>query len=123
MSNQKLRNNSVVQSQLRTDIPEFKVGSVVEVHYKIIEGTKERVQVFAGIVINRKSGYGIDGTFTVLKVATSSIKVERTFPLHSPMIEKIVVKNLQRARRANLRYLHDVKDPIKSVRAKSIKAK
>lgn len=123
MSSHLLRDNAVVQAQLRNDIPEFAVGSVVDVHYKIQEGNKERIQIFSGIVINRHGGNTIDATFTVLKVATASIKVERTFPLHSPMIAQIVVKNKQRARRANLRYLHDVKDPIKSVRTKEIKAK
>lgn len=122
MSNQLIAKSSVIQAQLRSDVPDFKVGSVIEVHYKIKEGNKERVQIFAGLVTNRTSGNSLDGTFTVLKVSTGQIKVERTFPVHSPSIEKIVVTKFQRARRSNLRNLTNVKDPIKSVRTKPVKA-
>jgi len=121
MSHQLLSNNSVVQAGLRTDIPEFSVGSVVEVHYKIVEGGKERIQIFKGLVTNLKNGKGINGTFTVLKVATAAIKVERTFPLHSPMISKVVVEVNQRARRANLRSLQSAKEPVKALRGKAKK--
>lgn len=121
MSNVLLQRSNVVTSHLRSDLPDFKVGSIIDVYYRIKEGNKERTQVFSGIVTNRHAGTGMDATFTVLKVAVGSVKVERTFPLHSPFIEKINVKAYQRARKANLRQLRDVKDPIKSVRAKSVK--
>ena len=123
MSHHLLSQSSVVKSQLRSDIPEFKVGSVVQVYYKIKEGNKERIQVFSGIVTNRHAGNSINATFTVLKNSTAGIKVERTFPIHSPAIDKIVLtSSLQRARRSNLRYLMKVKDPIKSARVRKVKA-
>lgn len=125
MSNQLLRKSPVITAQLREDIPEFKAGNVVEVHYKIQEGNKERIQIFKGIVIARKGGSkSMDATFTVLKNSTSAIKVERTFPLHSPMIEKIVVaSNLKRAKQSKLYHLREVKDPEKSVKTKPLKIK
>ncbi len=123
MSSHLIRISSVVTSQLRNDIPEFHVGSLVEVHYKIKEGNRERIQVFGGIVINRHKKTDIDATFTVLKVTSAAIKVERTFPIHSPMIDKVVITKLQRARKANLRFLKELKDPIKSVRGKVVKSK
>ena len=121
MSNSLLQRSSVVTSQLRSDIPDFNSGSVVDVYYKIKEGNKERVQVFSGIVINVHNKTNLDATFTVLKVASGSIKVERTFPIHSPFIEKVVVKTNARAKKANLRYLHKVKDPIKQVKTRAVK--
>lgn len=120
MSNSLLSQSTVVTSQLRNDLPNFYVGSVVSVHYKIKEGTKERIQIFAGLVINRHAGVSLDATFTVLKVSVGAIKVTRVFALHTPNILKIEVSTLQRARKANLRYLKNVKDPIKSLRSKKI---
>jgi large subunit ribosomal protein L19 len=124
MSHSLLQSSTVVTSQLRTDIPEFKVGSVVDVHYKIKEGNKERVQVFSGVVTNAHAGNGLDATFTVLRNSTAGVKVERTFPLHSPLIEKVVLASpLQQAKRANLKHLRTVKDPLKSVKTKPLKQK
>jgi large subunit ribosomal protein L19 len=121
MSHHLIKNSSVVQQQLRTDIPAFSSGSVVEVFYKIVEGNKERIQSFKGIVVAKKHGSTtLDGTFTVLKVASGSIKVKRTFPIHSPLIDKLVVHTYNRARRSKLYYLEGVKDPIKSVRSKKV---
>ena len=113
----------VVIAQLKHDIPEFASGSIVTVFYFIREGSKERVQSFEGVVIARNNGTSIDASFTVLKNATSGIKVTRIFQLHSPMIQKIVVSTLQRGRRSKLYYLTKIKDPIKSVRSKPIKVK
>ena len=124
MSNLLLQTSSVIQNQKRTDLPEFKTGCVVEVHYKIKEGDKERIQVFTGVVIKRHAGNSLDATFSVLKNSTNGVKVIRTFPLHSPWIEKIVlVSSLQRARRSKLYYLKSVKEPIKALRVKPIKVK
>jgi len=124
MSNLLLQTSSVVQNQKRTDLPEFKTGCVVEVHYKIKEGDKERIQVFTGVVIKRHAGNSLDATFSVLKNSTNGVKVIRTFPLHSPWIEKIVlVSPLQRARRSKLYYLKSVKEPIKALRVKPVKVK
>lgn len=123
MSNLLIQKSKVVSSQLRSDLPDFKVGSVINVFYKIKEGNKERVQIFSGLVTNKHGGSSIDATFTVLKNATGSIKVERTFPLHSPSIEKIVVVSYNRAKKANLRYLKKVKDPIKALKTIPVKIK
>jgi large subunit ribosomal protein L19 len=92
MSHQKIRNSKVVVSQLRQDLPDFKVGSLVSVKYKIIEGDKERSQTFKGIVTNRHGGNSLDATFTVMKSTFGQVKVERSFPLHSPIVESITVE-------------------------------
>ena len=95
----------IEKEQMRTDIPEFRVGDTVRVHVRITEGDKERIQVFEGIVIRRHRGR-INATFTVRKVSYG-IGVERIFPLHSPQIEKIEVVRRGRVRRARLFYLRD----------------
>jgi large subunit ribosomal protein L19 len=96
---------SIEQRQLRTDIPRFKAGDTVGVHFKVIEGTRQRIQLFEGIVIKRQ-GSGARETFTVRK-QSSGVGVERTFPLHSPKIEKIDVKAVGDVNRAKLYYLRD----------------
>ncbi|NQU08191.1 MAG: 50S ribosomal protein L19 [Candidatus Abyssubacteria bacterium] len=93
----------VENEQLRTGLPEFSPGDTVRVHLKVKEGDRERIQVFEGIVIGRKSK-GIRETFTVRKV-TFGISVERVFPLHSPKIEKMEVISFGKVRRAKLYYL------------------
>ena len=120
MSNQLLRTSPVVQAQLRSDIPEFKVGSIVEVAYKIIEGGKERIQNFKGIVTNRHNKDDMNATFTVMKNSTFNTKVERTFPVNSPLIQAIKVINLRRARRSNLRMQMAIKDPT-NIRSRPVK--
>ncbi|MBK8037126.1 MAG: 50S ribosomal protein L19 [Verrucomicrobiaceae bacterium] len=91
------------QEQLKKEIAEFRVGDTVKVHTRVIEGDKERVQLFAGIVIARK-GYGINEAFTVRKISYGE-GVERVFPLHSPKVAKIEVTKSGRVRRARLHYL------------------
>ncbi|MBO8141897.1 MAG: 50S ribosomal protein L19 [Firmicutes bacterium] len=93
------------QEQLRRDIPEFGPGDTVRVHVKVIEADRERIQVFEGVVL-RRSGGGLRETFTVRKVS-QGVGVERTFPLHSPRIDKIEVVRRGRVRRARLYYLRD----------------
>lgn len=93
------------REQLKQDIPAFRPGDTVRVHVKVIEGQRERIQVFEGIVIRRR-GSGISETFTVRKVSYG-VGVERTFPLHSPRIDKIEVVRQGRVRRAKLYYLRD----------------
>ncbi len=93
----------VTKSQLKSDIPFFKSGSTVRVHVKIKEGDKSRVQVFEGLVIARQGG-GINEMFTVRKIS-NQIGVERTFPLHSPIIDKIEVVRHGKVRRNKLFYL------------------
>jgi large subunit ribosomal protein L19 len=92
------------RAQLRK-VPQFKAGDTVRVHFQVIEGTRRRVQVFDGIVIKRQ-GSGVRETFTVRKIS-SGVGVERTFPLHSPKIEKIEVKAIGDVNRAKLYYLRD----------------
>lgn len=98
--------NVVEAGQLRSDIPEFKVGDTIRVHAKIIEGDKERIQVFEGVVISRANG-GNRATFTVRKISYG-VGVERIFPLHSPRIDKIEVVMRGKVRRAKLYYLREL---------------
>ena len=91
------------QRQLRSDLPQFKAGDTVRVHFQVIEGQRRRVQVFEGIVIKRQ-GAGVRETFTVRK-QSFGVGVERTFPLHSPKIEKIEVQAIGDVNRAKLYYL------------------
>ncbi|NLJ24078.1 MAG: 50S ribosomal protein L19 [Firmicutes bacterium] len=93
----------IENEQLKTDIPEFRPGDTVRVHVKVVEAERERIQVFEGVVIAR-SGGGVRETFTVRKV-TQGVGVERTFPLHSPRVDRIEVVRRGRVRRAKLYYL------------------
>ncbi|MEG0823649.1 MAG: 50S ribosomal protein L19 [Erysipelotrichaceae bacterium] len=93
----------VTKNQLKTDLPEFKSGATVKVHVKIKEGEKSRIQVFEGIVIAKQGG-GINEVFTVRKIS-NQIGVERTFPIHSPIIDKIEVVRHGKVRRNKLFYL------------------
>jgi large subunit ribosomal protein L19 len=99
--------DSVDAASLRSDIPAFRVGDTVNVHVNIIEGNRSRVQVFKGIVI-RRSGESVRETFTVRKVSFQ-VGVERTFPVHSPVIEKIEVLTRGAVRRAKLYFLRDLR--------------
>lgn len=94
------------QEQLRQDIPNFRPGDTVRVHVKVVEGNRERIQVFEGVVINRKSG-GVRETFTVRRISYN-VGVERTFPVHSPRIDKIEVMRCGIVRRAKLYYLRSL---------------
>ncbi|HMS12791.1 MAG: 50S ribosomal protein L19 [Microthrixaceae bacterium] len=95
----------VDQSSLRDDVPEFAPGDTLKVHVRVVEGAKERVQVFQGAVIRRQGG-GVQETFTVRKLSYG-VGVERTFPVHSPTIAKIEVVSRGDVRRAKLYYLRD----------------
>jgi len=97
----------VEREQLRTDLQDFKVGDTVKVHVKIVEGEKERIQPFEGVVIRKKRG-GIRSSFTVRKISYG-IGVERVFPLHSPRIDRIDVISRGKVRRAKLFYLRNLK--------------
>ncbi|MBI5913415.1 50S ribosomal protein L19 [Candidatus Azambacteria bacterium] len=96
------------KAQLKTTLPEFQSGDVVKVYQKIKEGEKERVQIFEGIVIARKHGAGASASFTVRKIA-AGVGVEKTYPLHSPLIEKIEVVKRTKARRSKLYYVRTAK--------------
>ena len=96
---------SIEHEQLKNTIPDLKVGNTVRVHVKIKEGNKERIQVFEGIII-KKQGGGVNASFTVRKVAYG-VGVEKTFLVNSPMVEKVEVTRVGKARRARLFYLRD----------------
>jgi len=93
------------RDSLRDDIPDFRPGDTLKVHVRVVEGTRERVQIFQGAVI-RRQGSGVSETFTVRKVSFG-VGVERTFPVHSPSIAKLEVATLGDVRRAKLYYLRD----------------
>ena len=103
-------------ANLKSDIPDFRAGDNVKVHVNIVEGNRSRVQVFQGVVI-RKSGHGIRETFTVRKVSFQ-VGVERTFPVHSPVIEKIELVSRGAVRRAKLYYLRDLRGKAAKIREK-----
>jgi large subunit ribosomal protein L19 len=98
--------DAIEAEQLRSDIPPMRPGDTVKVHVKVVEGEKERIQVFEGAVIRRSNG-GIRETFTVRKVSYG-VGVERTFPVHSPRVDKIEVVTRGRVRRAKLYYLREL---------------
>ncbi|AZK47815.1 MULTISPECIES: 50S ribosomal protein L19 [Paenibacillus] len=98
---------AITQEQLRKDIPSFRAGDTLKVHVKVIEGTRERIQLFEGVVIKRRGG-GISETFTVRKIS-NGVGVERTFPLHSPKLDKIEVARRGKVRRAKLYYLRELR--------------
>ena len=91
--------------QLKKEVPQFNVGDTVRVHNKIVEGNRERIQLFEGTVIAKKNG-GISETFTVRRVSYG-VGVEKTFPLHSPRVDKVEVVRAGKVRRAKLYYLRD----------------
>lgn len=97
----------IEKEQMKSDIPDFRPGDTVRVHVKVVEGNRERIQAFEGIVIRRR-GSGLGETFTVRRVSYG-VGVERTFPLHSPRIAKIEVIRRGRVRRARLYYLRQRK--------------
>ncbi len=97
----------VEKPMLKADVPDFAPGDAVRVHVKVREGEKERIQIFAGVVIARRGG-GVRETFTVRKIS-SGIGVERVFPLHSPVIDRIEVERKGAVRRAKLYYLRERK--------------
>ena len=97
---------SIEQEQLKTDIPSFNIGDTVKVYAKIKEGNRERIQIFEGTVVKRQNG-GFRETFTVRK-NSNGVGVEKTWPLHSPRVEKIEVVRTGKVRRAKLLYLRDL---------------
>jgi large subunit ribosomal protein L19 len=107
----------IEQDQFKENIPDFSPGDTVKVHVKVVEGNRERIQVFEGVVIRRRGG-GLSETFTVRRVSYG-VGVERTFPLHSPRIDKIEVTRRGRVRRARLYYLRKLHG--KAARIKEIR--
>lgn len=108
--------DSVDKASLKTDVPAFRVGDTVKVHVNIVEGNRSRVQVFQGIVI-RRSGESVRETFTVRKISFQ-VGVERTFPIHSPVIDKIELVSRGDVRRAKLYFLRDLRGKKAKIREK-----
>ncbi|KAB2494717.1 50S ribosomal protein L19 [Priestia endophytica] len=107
----------ITKEQLKGDLPAFRSGDTVRVHVKVVEGTRERIQVFEGVVIKRRGG-GISETFTVRKISYG-VGVERAFPLHSPKIANLEVVRRGKVRRAKLYYLRNLRG--KAARIKEIR--
>jgi large subunit ribosomal protein L19 len=111
----------VDRASLRDDIPEFSPGDTLKVHVRVVEGTRERTQLFQGVVI-RRQGSGLQETFTVRKVSFG-VGVERTFPVHSPILQKIEVDRLGDVRRAKLYYLRELRGKKAKIKEKRQPAK
>jgi len=110
-----------IESQgLKTEIPQFRAGDRVKVHVRVVEGEKSRIQVFEGEVIARRGGAGLRATFTVRKTS-GGIGVERVFPLHAPVVEKIDVLRFGRVRRAKLYYLRKLRGKKARIRERRIR--
>ncbi|WP_168626628.1 50S ribosomal protein L19 [Cryobacterium sp. BB307] len=108
--------DSVDSASLRSDIPDFRAGDTVKVHVNIVEGTRSRVQVFQGVVIGRQ-GEGVRETFTVRKISFQ-VGVERKFPVHSPVIDRIEIVTRGDVRRAKLYYLRDLRGKKAKIKEK-----
>ena len=104
------------KASMKADIPAFRAGDTVKVHVKVVEGTRSRVQIFQGVVI-RRHGRGVGETYTVRKVSFG-VGVERTFPVHSPIVERIEVVTRGDVRRAKLYYLRDLRGKAAKIREK-----
>jgi large subunit ribosomal protein L19 len=108
--------DQVDAASLKSDVPDFRAGDTVKVHVNIVEGNRSRVQVFQGVVIGR-SGHGVRETFTVRKVSFQ-VGVERTFPVHSPIIDKIEIVTRGDVRRAKLYYLRELRGKKAKIKEK-----
>ena len=108
--------DAVDAASLRSDVPDFRPGDTLKVHVKVIEGTRSRIQVFQGVAI-RRQGDGVRETFTVRKVSFG-VGVERTFPVHTPVIDKIEVVTRGDVRRAKLYYLRDLRGKAAKIKEK-----
>ncbi|HSI66940.1 MAG TPA: 50S ribosomal protein L19 [Planococcus sp. (in: firmicutes)] len=107
----------ITKEQLRSDLPAFRPGDTVRVHVKVVEGTRERIQVYEGVVISRRGG-GISESFTVRKISYG-VGVERTFPVHTPKIALLEITRRGKVRRAKLYYLRNLRG--KAARIKEIR--
>jgi large subunit ribosomal protein L19 len=110
--------NELVSDTLRSDVPDFRAGDTIKVHVKVVEGSRSRVQVFQGVVI-RVHGSGVGRTFTVRKVSFG-VGVERTFPLHTPIIDQIEVVTRGDVRRAKLYYLRNLRGKKAKIKEKRV---
>jgi large subunit ribosomal protein L19 len=104
------------RASMKSDVPDFRAGDTVKVHVKVVEGTRSRIQVFQGVVIRRHGG-GIGETFTVRKVSFG-VGVERTFPVHTPIIDRVEIVTRGDVRRAKLYYLRDLRGKAAKIKEK-----
>ncbi len=111
--------DKIDQEQMRFDLPEFRAGDTVKVHIRIVEGNKERIQIFQGVVIKRKRG-NMNATYTVRKIS-HGVGVEKTFALHSPRVETIEVVTKGRVRRSRLYYLRDRRGKAARIRERGLR--
>ena len=109
----------IEKEQMRFDHPDFRAGDTVRVHIRIIEGTKERVQVFQGVVIRKRKG-SMDASFTVRKVS-HGVGVEKTFALHNPRIEKVELVTNGRVKRSRLYYLRDLRGKAARIKERDVR--
>ena len=112
--------DAVDAKSLKSDVPNFRPGDTVKVHVKVVEGNRSRIQVFQGVVIRRQGG-GVRETFTVRKVSFG-VGVERTFPVHTPIVEKIELVTRGDVRRAKLYYLRDLRGKKAKIKEKRVTA-
>ena len=111
--------DSITKEYLKTDVPAFNVGDTVKVHVKIKEGNRERIQIFEGFVLKKQNG-GVSETFTVRRSA-SGVGVEKTFPVHSPLVEKIEVVRRGSVRRAKLNYMRQRTGKSAKIKSKDVR--
>ena len=111
--------DSITKEYLKTDVPAFNVGDTVKVHVKIKEGNRERIQIFEGFVLKKQNG-GVSETFTVRRIA-SGVGVEKTFPVHSPLVEKIEVVRRGSVRRAKLNYMRQRTGKSAKIKSKDVR--
>lgn len=111
--------SSITKEYLKADVPAFNVGDTVKVHVKIKEGNRERIQIFEGFVLKKQNG-GVAETFTVRRIA-SGVGVEKTFPIHSPLVEKIEVTRRGKIRRAKLNYMRQRTGKSAKIKSRDVK--
>ena len=111
--------DSITKEYLKTDVPAFNVGDTLKVHVKIKEGNRERIQIFEGFVLKKQNG-GVSETFTVRRIA-SGVGVEKTFPVHSPLVEKIEVVRRGSVRRAKLNYMRQRTGKSAKIKSKDVR--
>ena len=111
--------DSITKEYLKTDVPAFNVGDTVKVHVKIKEGNRERIQIFEGFVLKKQNG-GVSETFTVRRIA-SGVGVQKTFPVHSPLVEKIEVVRRGSVRRAKLNYMRQRTGKSAKIKSKDVR--
>ncbi|MFH0765035.1 MAG: 50S ribosomal protein L19 [Calditrichota bacterium] len=110
---------SIIQPQIKTNLPKFGPGDTVDIHYRVVEGEKERIQIFTGVVIAMR-GSDMGASFTVRKISSGGVGVERIFPRHSPFIADVKIRRAGKVRRAKLYYLRKLRGKAARVKEKIV---